>query len=307
MASSRAVDDWLVLDGALRVGVQRTLRVPDDGNTYPLPPALGRLPVRAVTEYPQLPPSWQDGSHFIAPVHHHEAAWLQFNARPHDARALKIGAGNIDALTGAPWDEHLRSDPQNYIVCPYQPWLDGFKVAPGVVRQFVAVGVFEGTSVESQLGHAEAGGFRLAGFAPKAGWSPPPVAPESTRRALAVGAGGRIKQRVYPDPYGFDVWESTPTGRAWLHLVSPEDFAAITGEPAPPSPVNADTYTRFGLPWFEVYDAARGELSATSDLASVASVEDIGGKDASSPASVPVPPDQVRPIPPRSRNRRRSE
>jgi len=42
-----------VLDDAIRIGrhfavsFQRTLRIPDDGGVYPLPPGLGRFPLGA--------------------------------------------------------------------------------------------------------------------------------------------------------------------------------------------------------------------------------------------------------------------
>jgi len=40
--------------------------------------------------------------------------------------ALKVGVGNINALTGQPWEAgKLTQSPQNYVVLPNQPWLDG--------------------------------------------------------------------------------------------------------------------------------------------------------------------------------------
>jgi hypothetical protein len=44
-----------------------------------------------------------------------------------------------DAVTGDPWSRDLQADPQNYLVLPEQPWLDGFAVRKGVIRQFVAM------------------------------------------------------------------------------------------------------------------------------------------------------------------------
>nr|WP_213394460.1 hypothetical protein [Yoonia sp.] len=53
--------------------------------------------------------------------------------------ALKIGAGKINAVSGEKWGDGLSKDPQNYVVLPNQPWLDGFNVEKGKVRQFVAM------------------------------------------------------------------------------------------------------------------------------------------------------------------------
>ena len=42
-------------------------------------------------------------------------------------------------------------DPQNYVVVPGQPWLDGYCVEKGIIRQFVAMPLGQGYSVEEQL------------------------------------------------------------------------------------------------------------------------------------------------------------
>jgi hypothetical protein len=43
-----------------------------------------------------------------------------------------------------------------------QPWLDGFCVEKGVIRQFVAMPLGQGYSVEEQISHtAEHGGLQL--------------------------------------------------------------------------------------------------------------------------------------------------
>ena len=52
---------------------------------------------------------------------------------------MKIATGKTCALTGDGWMNHLNTDPQDYAVLPEQPWLDGYCVAKGIVRQFVAM------------------------------------------------------------------------------------------------------------------------------------------------------------------------
>lgn len=47
---------------------------------------------------------------------------------------------------------------QDYIVTPPQPWLDGFSISPGLVRQFVAAPLGEGYTVEAQVTGGEAEG-----------------------------------------------------------------------------------------------------------------------------------------------------
>ena len=42
--------------------------------------------------------------------------------------AVEVAAGKIDALTGANWSNEISEQPQDYLVVPEQPWLDGFCV-----------------------------------------------------------------------------------------------------------------------------------------------------------------------------------
>jgi len=42
--------------GDLEITFERTLRIPDDGNTYPLPPGLGAFPIRKVEDYAERVP-----------------------------------------------------------------------------------------------------------------------------------------------------------------------------------------------------------------------------------------------------------
>jgi hypothetical protein len=50
-------DDTLQLGDGLSISFLRTLRIPDDGKTYPLPPGLGRFPVRRVDDYRERVPA----------------------------------------------------------------------------------------------------------------------------------------------------------------------------------------------------------------------------------------------------------
>jgi hypothetical protein len=290
------------------VGIQRTLRIPDDGGEYPLPPSLGRLPVRPAASYPALvPDAVHEPDQYLVVIHRQDAAWIQFDGLRTDPRALGIAVGGVDAITGEPWTGRLQASPQNYVVVPYQPWLDGLKVRTGVVRQFVAVRLHGGESVEHQLTGRDRGGITLTSFLPRPGTidaDKMPRKPVGRTRELGVGAGGLIAQRIYPDPLGLEIWELSPSRVVHVHLVDADEFTRASGEAVPPSPVDADTYSRFGLPWFEVYDSARGALAATPALATIKSVDEIAGTLRPSSKPKAARPKNVRPIPPRSRRQR---
>jgi hypothetical protein len=65
-------------------------------------------------------------------------------------------------VNGAPWTNELDADDQDYVEVPGQPWLDGFCVEKGVVRQFVAMPLGQGYTAEEQVtGKAEHGGIQI--------------------------------------------------------------------------------------------------------------------------------------------------
>ncbi len=147
------------------IDFQRTLRISDDGADYPLPPGLGRFPLRHLDDYAErLPSDWLKRGGVIMPMHQAEALWIHFDAGGWRTGeypfALKIATGKVCAITGESWVNHLNTDPQDYVVLPKQPWLDGYCVEKGTVRQFVAMPLGEGYTVEEQLtGAADHGGL----------------------------------------------------------------------------------------------------------------------------------------------------
>jgi hypothetical protein len=264
----------------------------------------------------RVPAAWRERAGFLAPLYQREALWLQFEAAPWKPNAVTVAVGGVDALTGAPWDDGLRADPQNYLVCPDQPWLDGINSGDGTVRQFVAVDLGAGDTVEEQLtGAAELGGLQLHVYDPVPGRFPDEPPPGGFRRlesimdgladlgeapGLGVAAGGTMRQRIYPDPYGIATWDQEAFGVAFLWLVNSRQYQAITGEPAPPTPVTARTYTEHGLPWFQLYDEDRGDLAPAERLSQVQSLREreAGRGAAPGPEDEPVAvdPDQVIPL-----------
>src|SRR5437773_3367637 len=177
----------MIDEGRVRIGerfsvsFQRTLRIPDDGRQYPLPPGLGMFPVHGVAAYAdRVPESWRREGGVFIPMYQREALWLGFDAAPWKPNAVKIGVGRINAVTGDRWSEELHSTPQDYIVCPDQPWLDGIKVGSATIRQFVAVPLGRGETIEAQLaGREEFGGMQILVYEPKPGRFPD-VPPAST-------------------------------------------------------------------------------------------------------------------------------
>jgi hypothetical protein len=291
MLQVRVDSDRIRIGQRFSVSFQRTLRVPDDGREYPLPPGLGAFPIRAVSDFAnRVPPEWLDGGGAFIPLYQREALWLGFDAADWKPNAVQVHLGRVNAVTGGAWEEGLRSDPQNYVVCPEQPWLDGINVGDRFVRQFVAVPLGSGYSVEAQLTGADVfGGLQITVFEPRPGRFPDTPPPERAQGpmvmesigalpgGMGLGAGGRITQKIYPDPYGIDEWDPRNTGSVTVHLVNTQQYREITGSEPPPSPIDAGTYTSYGFPWFALYDEQRGDVAASSRLGEV---ESVGARDA---------------------------
>ncbi|MGW6548520.1 hypothetical protein ACWGBH_37595, partial [Streptomyces massasporeus] len=155
----------LRLPGGVAVRFIRTLRLPETG-THPLPPGLGEFPVRRVADYAdRVPEAWRARGGVMLPVYLREAMWLSF-AGTSEPAALQVGVGKVCAVSGRPWSDRPARDPQNYVVLPRQPWLDGINSGTGTVRQFVAVPLGLGATVEGQVTGEEVwGGVQLQSFA----------------------------------------------------------------------------------------------------------------------------------------------
>jgi len=272
------------------VSFHRTLRIPDDGNIYPLPPGLGPFPVHDARDFSrQVPSSWLDHAfHFFIPMYQREALWLGFGGVSWKPNAVKISAGRLNALTGERWTASLQSHPQDYLLCPDQPWLDGFKTGAGVVRQFVAMPLGQGYSVEAQLAGTEyVGGVQIDVYEPTAGRFPdhaPPASESGIPKPLSVsgampdmglGAGGRVKQKIYPDPYGLDTWDLENGGSVFVHILNSEQYRAVTGQEPPPTPIDVKAYIERGFPWFELYDESEGDVPTSETLSHIRSVQEL--------------------------------
>lgn len=60
-------------EAKLTIDFQRTLRIPDDGKDYPLPPGLDRFPTRLVDDFPDgVPPSWLEHGGVLLPMYQSE-------------------------------------------------------------------------------------------------------------------------------------------------------------------------------------------------------------------------------------------
>ena len=326
----------------LGISFMRTLRIPDDNKKYGLPPGIGRFPLKHVEDYPKLPGHWQNHGGIFLPMYQSEAMWLSFNTQwPF---AIKVAAGKINAVSGETWNPNLvrkqvisqvahdmlarpplkqaeymrqieawnanlpKTEVQpDYMVAPKQPWLDGFNVGKGLIRQFVAMPLGEGYTVEEQItGQAEHGGIQIIAY-PMKKEAYQKIRDEENRLAqsrgfgeleavfcasassvskgilrnatnslsaqaeVGLGAGGYMKQDIYEDPYEGDVWDLTKPLKVFVHLLNSLDYVHVTGEQPPTQPLTPKDYQRYNYPWFDYYDDGP-VLSGSDKLSKVDSI-----------------------------------
>ena len=286
----------------LIINLQRTLRIPDDDGKYPLPPGLGKFPLRHVDDLASnVPAEWLKHGGVMFPMYQSEAMWLYFHAHYDGARetsypfAVKVATGKINAVSGGNWTKGLHHRPsQDYVVVPEQPWLDGYCVEEGVIRQFVAMPLGAGYSAEEQVtGAAQHGGLQVEVFPmkatvyehrfplvekrvfqSKARYSLSSCVCESPDMGFAPG--GMMKQAIEKDPYGLDDWDMEHSSRCFVHITNSMVWHAITGENPPHPPPTVKEYNNAGLPWFDWYNDKTKALKGGKILAGLKSIATIG-------------------------------
>jgi hypothetical protein len=163
----RCRDTVCIYDGrsnSLDLKFQRTLRVPEDGKFYPLPAYFGLYPLFNVETFSdRLPLYMQKKGGLFIPMFQREALSLDFDCSTREeCFAIRIYVGSINAISGKAAQSRLSEGEQDYIIVPNQRRLDGFLAGKGKVRQFVAMPLGSGYSVEKQVTGSEfIGGIQL--------------------------------------------------------------------------------------------------------------------------------------------------
>jgi hypothetical protein len=251
----------------------------------------------------------------MLPMYQSEAMWLNFDAYwadDHDFAypfTVKVATGKICAVSGETWRNDLSRDPkQNYLAIPKQPWLDGYCIEEGLIRQFVAMPLGAGYTAEEQItGEAEHGGLQILVTPmkrevferrfPKVERKPgilrraEMIAEDSGARYclpppcadMGLAPGGRMRQKIYRDPFKLTDYDTENASRCFVHIANSMVWRTITGSPPPTVPPTADDYTRRGLPWFEYYDDAGKPLPGTGILNTLKSVLTLGNEKSDKP------------------------
>jgi hypothetical protein len=281
---------------SLIVSFHRTLRLPDDNREYPLPPGLGNFPLSHVDDYAnKLPATWVEHGGVFFPMAQAEAMWISLTSTY--PFAVKVAAGKVNAISGQPWTPVLQKCTvgveQDYVTAPKQPWLDGFNVGQGVIRQFVAMQLGVGYTAEAQItGEEVHGGLQIIAMPLKAEFMDRDLHFEhrsmqsdvmysisgASTFDMGLAPGGLMKQKIYGDDFGVDKWDQQHSSRCFVHLLNSAQYEAVTGKKPPSAVPTAADYAKAGLPWYQLYDEDKAAVAASPLFAALDSVAALGVK-----------------------------
>ncbi len=243
--------DEVHFGASVTVHFMRTVRVPEDSDEHPVLPTFGEFEVHAVQAYAdRVPAAWRVRPGVFIPMHQKEAMVISLSGRWWKPNAVKVGVGRINGLTGAPWHEKLIEKPQNYLVCPQQHLLGGFRDADGRFRQFAAPRKPKDRVAATGLAEDDAcQGLQIMVFEPRPGLfsdHPPPRrakwAEGSPQTGACRGKTVAFQHEILPDPHNIRTWDSLNFGRVCVHIVDGAMFREITGRELAPSPIRASEY-----------------------------------------------------------------
>lgn len=95
---------------------ERTLRIPDDGKQYHLPPSIGNFPTLNIDDLPKekVPEKWREHGGVLLPMYQAEAMWINFHPEHRSDRAsaypfaIRIATGKVSAITGKVFVKNMK-------------------------------------------------------------------------------------------------------------------------------------------------------------------------------------------------------
>lgn len=183
----------------LLVSLERTVRAPE-GRLLDVPSGLE--PIRLEGEVRTGHPAEQTIARAALPED--SAAWICFSGSWGNPCAIRLRHGDRDLLTGRRWQHPPSPRPQNYVVCPLQPWLPGVCTGESGWQQLTAA------AVASEPGQPLRIHFAVH-----------PAAPRTRSRA-----GPHARSRPHPDApfitadhFGAEFWAPQPAAGFTLEIV----------------------------------------------------------------------------------------
>jgi len=232
------VSAHLVLIGnRLAISFQRARQLSHTDRAHVPPSSLGALSIHRAKDYRhRVPRTWDVEIAIFVGAWPGEALWIGFSGAPWKPTVVKVAVGAINAVTGAPWQEKLHADPQDYIVCPPQLALDGVYAGQHLVRQFFIEESQTASSPETASLCLIAYDPKINRF-PEQSSQPTPRLPTiqhspavvSAEHGVTLRAEAPLAQEILPDPHGIDTWDQTQSANLPVYIVGNRQYQEITG------------------------------------------------------------------------------
>lgn len=246
-------DNEIQVGESLTIAFEATLRIPEDGEHYVVPSGLAPLPFYRTEDFAdRVPVRWKKRSGIMIPLHPWEATWICLSSRSWRPNAIKVRVGNLNGLTGRRYRSRLSAKPQDYLVCPQEPWIDRVHLGRQGLRQLIA---------PAYAGHVAHSRIQLAVFEPGAGRFPEGTPHDDSAahqlyltdnrapRALCLGARWPVSEWIQPDPYGIETWDQDCVTLLDVYVMDSASFHEVTGKEPPASPISRRDYESFKIPW----------------------------------------------------------
>ena len=93
---------------------------------------------------------------------------------------------------------------------------------------------------------------------------------------MAMGAGGKMVQQVFEDPFDIEDWDTGNSVRCFVHLCSSTAWRQVTGAEPPSVPLTPTEYAAGNVPWFSLWESETKALKGTPKLAGLKTVKQVG-------------------------------
>ncbi|KIV87468.1 hypothetical protein PV11_03011 [Exophiala sideris] len=97
--------------------------------------------------------------------------------------------------------------------------------------------------------------------------------PGPSPEEIGLAAGGSIKQAIVPDEFPAANWHKSATIVFNAQLLDAASFEAVTGVPAPETPITMETYANLGLPFFKLHEEQSDVHGSFEQVKSVGEIE----------------------------------
>lgn len=92
---------------------------------------------------------------------------------------------------------------------------------------------------------------------------------------LGIAPGGLIKQNIQKDHQDPSEWLRDLVFPISVQILNSADYRRVTGKNPPPTPVDAQTYAKAGLPFFELFEEEETDVAGTDAFAPLKSVNEM--------------------------------